>query len=68
MGKTIKIKRIGEERLHPRDSCAYFMKNKKDWYDMKWGKVIDIPEEIFKELKGVEIVKESKERKGGLDG
>ena len=60
---TVKIRRIKDERLYPRDKVDYFKKNPKIWEELKWGKTIEIPAEIFTELKSVEIVKDAISKK-----
>lgn len=54
----VKIKRIDGQRLKPRDSVDYFRDNPELWEDLKFSKVIEIPEEVFPTLVAVEIVKE----------
>lgn len=52
----MKVKRVG--RLWPRDKFEFFRNNHDLWTQLKEGEVIEVPDELFAELKGVEEVKQ----------
>jgi hypothetical protein len=44
-------------RLWPRDKFPFFKDNPKLWNELKDGKEIEIPNELFGQLRGVQEVK-----------
>jgi len=52
----LKIKRKGLARLDPGTKFQHFRNNHKDWLKLKNGEVIEIPDELFEKLQGVEKV------------
>lgn len=57
MSKMITIKRDGNKRLKPRDACVYFTEHRDLWVKLRVGEEVEIPEEHFKELESVIVVK-----------
>lgn len=53
----MKIQMTG--RMWPRDKFEFFNKNRQKFEDLKEGKVVEIPDELFPFLKGVAKVEDS---------
>lgn len=67
MAKMITIKRDGNRRLKPRDACPYFTEHPDLWVKLKAGEEVEIPEEHFKELESVIIVRKPSTKKKGKE-
>ena len=49
-------------RLKPRDSVKYFSDNPELWQKLKDGEEVEVPDEIVKDLVGIEEVKVPKKK------
>lgn len=59
------IKRKKDARIYPRDKFQFFRENPKLWNELKDGKTVEIPDDLFSELRGVEKVAAKQEHKEG---
>ncbi|RJR27773.1 hypothetical protein C4561_01575 [candidate division WWE3 bacterium] len=67
MAKTVKIQRVEGERLLPRDAVEFFKQHPEEWEKLKFGEVIEVPEEIVPNLKAVVIVEKTKKKETDTD-
>jgi len=57
----MKVQKVEGMRLLPRDSVPFLRENQKLWEDLRAGKVIDIPDDVFVQLVGVKEVSGKKQ-------
>ena len=54
------VKRVG--RLKPRDAISFFKESPELWQKLNGGEEIEVPDEIVKELIGIEVIKAPKKK------